>query len=65
MNGTNNEETQSSKYEHNYRFVKDSKTGRLVIVGPPFTKEDIDRDFPKGSGRDARIMRKSVRLPTK
>jgi hypothetical protein len=44
------------------RLKKDPQTGRMVVSGPSFTKEDIARDFPVDCCRDAIILRRSVGL---
>ena len=41
----------------------DPRTGMPVLSGPSFTKEDVARDFPEDSDRDAIIIRRSVGLP--
>jgi hypothetical protein len=46
-----------------FKLKKDPKTGRLVLTGPKFTKEDVDRDFPEDpNDRLATLMRRSVGL---
>ncbi len=45
------------------RILKtDPRTGMPVLSGPAFTKEDVARDFPEDSDRDAIIIRRSVGL---
>jgi len=46
-----------------FKVKKDQQTGRLVLSGPKFTKEDIDQHFPEDpNDRLATIMRRSVGL---
>jgi|AntRauTorcE11897_2_1112592.scaffolds.fasta_scaffold03094_10 hypothetical protein len=51
-----------AKKQKKTKVVKDSDTGLLVLSGPKFTKEDVKRDFPQDSDRDAIIIRRSVGL---
>ncbi|MEX0660158.1 MAG: hypothetical protein WD381_07400 [Balneolaceae bacterium] len=51
-----------SKKSVQRKLVKDPDTGLMVLSGPAFTKEDIDRDFPEDFDRDAIILRRSVGL---
>lgn len=52
----------AGKKKEKKRIRKDLKTGLFVLTGPSFTKEDIARDFPEDSDRDAIIIRRSVGL---
>ncbi len=44
------------------KIVRDPETGLMVLSGPKITKEDIIKDFPEDSDRDAIILRRSVGL---
>lgn len=50
------------KKQKKRKIVTDPETGLLVLSGPKFTKEDVKRDFPEDSDRDAIIIRRSVGL---
>lgn len=46
-----------------FKLRKDPKSGMLVLIGPEFTKEDIDKAFPEDpEDRVAKVMRRSVGL---
>lgn len=52
----------STKKKKRTKVVKDPETGLFILSGPKFTKEDVKRDFPEDSDRDAIIIRRSVGL---
>ena len=46
-----------------FTIRKEPKSGMLVLVGPEFTKEDIDKAFPEDpEDRVSKVMRRSVGL---
>lgn len=62
MSKENRENPKTAKKENRRALKKDSRTGLWVLSGPSFTKEDVARDFPEDSDRDAIIIRRSVGL---
>lgn len=56
------ENPKTKKEEKKRKLKKDQQTGLWVLSGPSFTKEDVARDFPEDSDRDAIIIRRSVGL---
>jgi hypothetical protein len=65
MSDSKNERRQNPGMDKKSEFKlrKDPKSGMLMLFGPDFTKQDIDKAFPENpEDRVATLMRRSVGL---
>jgi len=54
--------TEAAKKKKRRSLKRDPRTGMLVLSGPAMTKNQVAKDFPEDSDRDAIIIRRSVGL---